>query len=89
VAASLSAPTLFELAYDLGKMQIHANVSEADIGVVKEGRGVPFRVDAHRNRDFTGVVIDGTFTGDRAPDRFFLYRLEQSCQCTGSTRVKR
>jgi HlyD family secretion protein len=57
VAASLSAPVLFEIASDLGEMQIHANVSEADIGVVHEGQRVRFQVDAHRGRDFTGHVI--------------------------------
>jgi HlyD family secretion protein len=57
VAASLSAPVLFEIASDLGEMQIHANVSEADIGEVNEGQLVRFQVDAHRGRTFTGHVI--------------------------------
>ncbi len=57
VAASLSAPVLFEIATDLGLMHIHANVSEADIGMVEEGQEVRFRVDAHRERRFTGQVI--------------------------------
>jgi len=38
VAASLSAPTLFIIANDLSKMQIDANVSEADIGTIEEGQ---------------------------------------------------
>jgi HlyD family secretion protein len=57
VAASLSAPVLFEIATDLRLMHIHANVSEADIGQVREGQDVRFRVDAHRDRTFTGRVI--------------------------------
>jgi len=57
VAASLSAPTLFEIATDLRLMQIHANVSEADIGMVLEGQRVEFQVDAYRDRTFTGEVI--------------------------------
>jgi HlyD family secretion protein len=57
VAASLSAPVLFEIATDLSQMYIHANVSEADIGTVREGQHVRFRVDAHRERNFTGEVI--------------------------------
>ncbi len=57
VAASLSAPLLFEIATDLSVMQIHANVSEADIGMVQEGQRVEFQVDAYRNRLFTGEVI--------------------------------
>jgi HlyD family secretion protein len=57
VAASLSAPVLFEIASDLARMQIHANVSEADIGSVREGQDVRFQVDAHRGRRFTGRVV--------------------------------
>jgi len=57
VAASLSAPILFEIAADLSQMLIHANVSEADIGTVAEGQSALFRVDAHRGREFTGEVI--------------------------------
>jgi len=57
VAASLSAPILFELASDLSRMQIHANVSEADIGRVAEGQIVEFQVDAYRDRVFKGEII--------------------------------
>lgn len=57
VAASLSAPVLFEIATDLRQMQIHANVAEADVGAVREGQSVRFRVDAHRDREFRGTVV--------------------------------
>lgn len=57
VAASLSAPVLFEIASDLREMQIHANVSEADIGDIREGQRVRFQVDAHRARSFEGRVV--------------------------------
>lgn len=57
VAASLNAPELFEIATDLRLMQIHAYVSEADIGMVEEGQAARFVVDAHRNREFEGTVI--------------------------------
>jgi HlyD family secretion protein len=57
VAASLSAPELFEIATDLSSMYIHAMVSEADIGTVEEGQRVRFVVDAHRGRDFHGEVL--------------------------------
>jgi len=57
VAASLSAPVLFEIATDLRDMHIYANVSEADIGQVADGQRVLFRVDAYRDRDFEGEVI--------------------------------
>ena len=56
VAASLSAPTLFMIAEDLTKMQIEANIAEADIGVIKSGMPVTFTVDAYPNDDFVGKV---------------------------------
>ena len=56
VAASLSTPTLFMIAEDLTKMQIEANIAEADIGVIKAGKGVSFTVDAYPNDRFEGVV---------------------------------
>lgn len=57
VAASLSAPVLFEIATDLSVMHIYANVSEADIGHVHEGQRVVFHVDAYRDTSFEGAVI--------------------------------
>lgn len=57
VAASLSSPLLFEIATDLSVMQIHANVAEADIGMVQEGHRVEFQVDAYRESVFAGEVI--------------------------------
>jgi len=56
VAASLSAPVLFVIANDLSKMQIEANVVEADVGVVREGQAAEFRVDAFPNEKFKGKV---------------------------------
>ncbi len=56
VAASLSAPTLFEIANNLAQMQIDAYVSEADIGSVEVGQEVNFTVDAFPNRIFHGKV---------------------------------
>lgn len=56
VAASLSAPTLFTIANDLSKMQVTASVDEADIGQVKTGQKVTFRVDSYADRQFDGVV---------------------------------
>lgn len=56
VAASMSAPVLFQIANDLTKMQIDANVSEADIGAIEEGQAVTFTVDAFPGRLFTGVI---------------------------------
>jgi len=56
VAASLNAPTLFQVANDLTTMQIDAAISEADIGNVQEKQRVTFTVDAYPNRQFRGVV---------------------------------
>lgn len=56
VAASLQAPKLFVIANDLKKMQVEANVDEADIGNVKIGQRVTFTVDAHPGEEFEGTV---------------------------------
>lgn len=56
VAASFSAPVLFRIAQDLRKIQIEANVDEADIGNVREGNPVTFTVDAYPDDEFAGVV---------------------------------
>jgi len=56
VAASLSAPTLFVIANDLAKMQIEADVAEADIGQVGLGQDVEFTVDAFPGQTFHGKV---------------------------------
>jgi HlyD family secretion protein len=56
VAASLAAPTLFQIAQDLTKMQVDTNVSEADVGRVKVGQAASFTVDAYPGRVFRGAV---------------------------------
>jgi len=57
VTSSFNTPTLFQIANDLTKMQIDANVSEADIGTVEEKQNVNFTVDAFPTRTFTGRVV--------------------------------
>lgn len=56
VAASFQTPTLFTIAQDLTKMEIHCNVSEADIGRVKTGQIAEFTVDAYPDTIFKGKV---------------------------------
>jgi HlyD family secretion protein len=56
VAASFSTPTLFTITNDLTRMQVLANVDEADIGQVKEGQKVAFTVDAYPDDTFEGKV---------------------------------
>ncbi|MEJ2545265.1 MAG: efflux RND transporter periplasmic adaptor subunit, partial [Calditrichaceae bacterium] len=56
VAASLQAPTLFIIAEDLSKMEIHAQVDESDIGQIKQGQKAVFEVQAYLDKEFEGVV---------------------------------
>jgi HlyD family secretion protein len=56
VAASMQAPTLFILAADLTKMQVVANLDESDVGRIRPGQPVSFRVDAYPAEDFSGSV---------------------------------
>ena len=56
VAASMSAPTLFEIANDLAEMQVNTNIDEADIGRIEAGQPVTFQVDAYPGDTFTGTV---------------------------------
>lgn len=57
VAASFQTPTLFLIATDLTKMQVDTNVSESDIGGIREGARATFTVDAYPNRVFEGTVV--------------------------------
>jgi HlyD family secretion protein len=56
VASSLQAPVLFTLAEDLKRMQLEANVDEADIGAVKVGQKANFTVDAFTGRSFPARI---------------------------------
>jgi HlyD family secretion protein len=56
VAASFTAPVLFAIANDLTQMEVNASIDEADIGRVKAGQGVTFRVDAYPEQSFAGKV---------------------------------
>jgi HlyD family secretion protein len=58
VAASFQAPTLFEIAQDLTKMQVDTNVDEADIGRVQVGHDASFTVDAYPGMNFRGKVVE-------------------------------
>jgi HlyD family secretion protein len=58
VAASLQAPTIFEIGQDLTKMQVDTNVDESDIGNIVLGQSAPFTVDAYPGTTFPGKVVD-------------------------------
>ena len=56
VASGFETPTLFTIAADLTKMQVVADVDEADIAGVKDSARVTFTVDAYPNDVFEGRV---------------------------------
>jgi HlyD family secretion protein len=56
VAASLQAPNLFNIAQDLSKMQVGVSTDESDVGQIKVGQSVTFKVDAFPNDTFRGKV---------------------------------
>jgi HlyD family secretion protein len=58
VAASFQAPTIFEIAQDLTKMQVDTNVDEADIGRLQVGQNAAFTVDAYPGQTFHGRVTE-------------------------------
>ena len=56
VASALQAPTLFTIAEDLRKMQVHCNVAEGDVGRLQPGMAASFTVDAYPSEKFPGVI---------------------------------
>jgi HlyD family secretion protein len=56
VAASLQAPTIFTIAQDLTKMLVYTKTDESDVGNIKLGEAVTFKVDAFPKDTFRGVV---------------------------------
>src|SRR5436190_5901665 len=56
VAASFQTPTLFLIAGDLTKMQVDTNVSESDVGRVRDGQPAAFTVEAYPGQPFHGKV---------------------------------
>ena len=56
VAASLQAPTIFTIAQDLTKMLVYAKTDESDVGNIKVGKPVTFKVDAFPKETFRGKV---------------------------------
>jgi len=56
VAASLQAPTIFTIAQDLTKMLVYTKTDESDVGNIRPGKAVTFKVDAFPKDTFRGVV---------------------------------
>lgn len=61
VAAAMTAPTLFTLASDLTKMELHVNVDEADVSQIKEGQKAIFTVAAWPNRTFDARIVRANY----------------------------
>ena len=56
VQANYQSPTLFIVAADLTKMKCTANIDESDVGKIRPGQTVKFRIDAYPNETFNGTV---------------------------------
>ena len=61
VAAAMTAPTLFTLAADLTKMELHVNVDEADVSRIQEGQKASFSVAAWPNRTFDARIVRANY----------------------------
>jgi len=61
VAAAYQAPTLFTLAADLTKMELHVNVDEADVSHIREGQKATFSVAAYPNRTFDAWIVRANY----------------------------
>jgi HlyD family secretion protein len=62
VAASFAAPVLFVIAQDLSKMQVLAEIDEADVGKIHEKMDAEVVVDAFPGEKFAGVVTQVRFS---------------------------
>lgn len=56
VTSGFTTPDIFLIALDLTKMQVDTNVSESDIGGIREGQEALFTVDTYPRVEFRGVV---------------------------------
>jgi len=56
VAASFNTPTIFLIANDLTKMEVQANMDEADVGGLLVGQKCKFTVDAYPDLTFDGSI---------------------------------
>ena len=56
VVSNNLATSLFLIAADLTKMQVKAGVDESDVGKLRPGQRVTFRVDAFPEKEFVGSV---------------------------------
>jgi HlyD family secretion protein len=66
VAASFAAPVLFLIAQDLSKMQVLAEIDEADVGKIKEQMKAEVVVDAFPGEKFEGQVTQVRYSPNNA-----------------------
>ncbi len=78
VAAGFETPTLFTIAADLTRMQVVADVDEADIGGVADGQRVTFTVDAYPDDVFEGKVTQIRLGSSEK----FVYRYIHDRKCS-------
>lgn len=68
VGPGLNDPVLFLLAEDLKRMELLANVDEADIGQVAVGQTAVFTVDAYDNREFAATITQVRYASEVTDD---------------------
>ena len=68
VGPGLNDPVLFVLAEDLTRMELLANVDEADIGQVTVGQTAVFTVDAFDNREFAATITQVRYASEVTDD---------------------
>lgn len=68
VGPGLNDPVLFVLAEDLTRMELLADVDEADIGQVRVGQDARFTVDAFDNRDFAATITQVRYASEVTDD---------------------
>ncbi len=56
VVSNMQAQTLYQIAEDLTKLQLNADVDESDVGRLRDGDPVTFTVDAYPGDVFQGTV---------------------------------
>src|SRR5262249_42277745 len=56
VAATISAPVLFQIATDFSHVQVQVTVDQSDVGGLANGEPVSFEVESYPNEKFHGTV---------------------------------
>ena len=72
VVAAFQTPILFQIAEDLGELELSVDVDEADIGKVREGQVARFTVAAYADRQFDATITT-VHNASRVVDRVVSY----------------